>query len=178
MPIKSNVKVSKLDAAKRQLETAIRLYFNDADPMSIYTLAGASHGILENLQKNLNVRHDNSGQIDNLVIRDKYKKEIQKAIKESRKSFQMTSKDEKALINFNPRINELFLFDAVEKYINLTSEQVPYFIIFRGWFVYKHQSMFRLPNGRNLVINNLMKHYKDNKAEYFSTMLSASSGLP
>jgi hypothetical protein len=30
-------KVSKLDAAKRQLETAIRLYFSDGDPVSIHT---------------------------------------------------------------------------------------------------------------------------------------------
>jgi hypothetical protein len=32
------VRVTKLDAAKKQLETAIMLYFHDGDPVSIHTL--------------------------------------------------------------------------------------------------------------------------------------------
>ena len=41
--------ISKLDAAKRQLEMAIKLYFNDDDPISIHTLASASEEILMKL---------------------------------------------------------------------------------------------------------------------------------
>ncbi len=33
------MKILKLEAAKNQLETAIKLYFQDADPISIHTLA-------------------------------------------------------------------------------------------------------------------------------------------
>ena len=43
--------VSKLDAATRQLHMAIRLYFQDADPLGVHTLAGAAHGILEDLSQ-------------------------------------------------------------------------------------------------------------------------------
>ena len=39
-----NITVSKLDAAKRQLETVIRLYFFDGDPVSIHTLTSAVLG--------------------------------------------------------------------------------------------------------------------------------------
>jgi len=42
---------SKLDAATRQLHMAIRLYFQDADPLAIHTLAGAAHGILADLAR-------------------------------------------------------------------------------------------------------------------------------
>jgi hypothetical protein len=45
------LKVSKTDAAKRQLETAIRLWFFSADPVSIHTLAAAAHQILHDLGK-------------------------------------------------------------------------------------------------------------------------------
>ena len=38
--------VTKLDAAKRQLETAIRLWFHDAHPVSIDTLAAAALQVL------------------------------------------------------------------------------------------------------------------------------------
>jgi hypothetical protein len=39
----------KLAAAERQLDTAIWLWFNDGDLVSIQTLAGAAHGILDDL---------------------------------------------------------------------------------------------------------------------------------
>jgi len=177
MPKKTNVQVSKLDAAKRQLETAIRLYFNDADPVSIHTLAVASHDMLVNLQRNNSFHNETSRQTNGLIVRDKYMQEIKKTIKSSKQSLQQIHNAGKSFLSFSPREIEFLLFDAVEKYVQLTSEHVPYLIIFRGWFVYKHQPMFRLPHGRNIIINNLMKHYKDNKAEYFSAMLSASGGL-
>jgi hypothetical protein len=43
--------ITKLDAARRQLETAITLWFHDADPVSVHTLAMAAHGILRALNK-------------------------------------------------------------------------------------------------------------------------------
>ena len=43
--------VAKLDAAKRQLETAIRLYFSNGDPISIHTLAGAAYNIVWDVNK-------------------------------------------------------------------------------------------------------------------------------
>jgi hypothetical protein len=45
------IKVSKLDAAKRQLETAIRLYFFDGDPVSIHTLTAAAYNVLRDITK-------------------------------------------------------------------------------------------------------------------------------
>jgi len=39
----------KLDAAERQLETAIWLWFNDGDLVSINTLAGAAYNVLDDL---------------------------------------------------------------------------------------------------------------------------------
>lgn len=44
-------RVAKLDAAKRQLETAIRLYFASADPVSIHTLTAAAYQLLLDLNK-------------------------------------------------------------------------------------------------------------------------------
>jgi hypothetical protein len=39
------LKISKLDAAKRQLEVAIRLYFYFGDPVAIHTLTAAAYNI-------------------------------------------------------------------------------------------------------------------------------------
>jgi hypothetical protein len=43
------IKISKLDAARRQLDTAIRLYFMEGDPVSVHTLAAAAFEILKDL---------------------------------------------------------------------------------------------------------------------------------
>lgn len=45
----TDFEVTKLDAARRQLETAIWLLFENADSVSIHTLAHAAFGILKNV---------------------------------------------------------------------------------------------------------------------------------
>ena len=47
MPVK--LAVTKLDAARRQFETAITLWFHHGEPISIHTLVGAGHRIVLDL---------------------------------------------------------------------------------------------------------------------------------
>jgi hypothetical protein len=46
---RARMKITKLDAAKRQLATAIRLYFEDRDPVSVHTLVMAAGEIIDRL---------------------------------------------------------------------------------------------------------------------------------
>ena len=47
----TKLRVSKLEAGKRQLETAIILYFNYGDTVSIHTLSAAAYGVLRDLNE-------------------------------------------------------------------------------------------------------------------------------
>ena len=47
----ATITITKLEAARRQLTTAIRLFFNDDDIASIHTLAGAAREIYESYCK-------------------------------------------------------------------------------------------------------------------------------
>jgi len=47
----AKIVVAKIEAAKRQINTAIKLFFTDGDPVSIHTLAMAAFGILKNLSE-------------------------------------------------------------------------------------------------------------------------------
>lgn len=47
-----NIRLTKFDAARRQLRTAIELWFADGDPVSIHTLAYASHEVIHRLFRN------------------------------------------------------------------------------------------------------------------------------
>jgi hypothetical protein len=167
------IKVSILDAAKRQMETAVRLYFNDADPVSVYTLTGASHAVLTDLIK----KNGSKSSVSDFSIRNEYKREVRSKIRKAKNHLHSAAKNPESTVTVNVLTNEYFLFDACEKYMALTSEHVPYFIIFRGWFVYKHPNMFSFPRGKHVMIDNLMKTYHGDKAEYFSAMLSAAGQL-
>jgi hypothetical protein len=48
---RTHVEVNKLEAARCQLETAISLYFDYGDELSIHTLSGAAYAILHDLNK-------------------------------------------------------------------------------------------------------------------------------
>jgi hypothetical protein len=65
------LRIGKLDAARRQLETAIILWFTDGDPVAIHTLAFAAYEIIHVVSKK---RDPNRRDLlfDPLVIKDEY----------------------------------------------------------------------------------------------------------
>ncbi len=170
--VNKNIKISKLDAAKRQLETAIRLYFNDADPISVHTLACAAHGILSDINK----KHGGRPMIvsDSRVM-DEYKKKVRQKLLEAKNHFKHANNDPDAVIDFNPEVNEYFILDACIKYKELTGEFAPYLIIFWGWFVSGNLRMF---SSEPWVMEHakIRQEFKS-KADYFSKMLSVSGFL-
>jgi hypothetical protein len=54
---KDGITVTKLDAARRQLRTALRLWFHDGDPVSIHALLAAAHEIIHRLYRNKGLRN-------------------------------------------------------------------------------------------------------------------------
>lgn len=45
------MRLEKLEAARRQLETAIKLYFADGDEVSIHTLGAAAYALIQDINK-------------------------------------------------------------------------------------------------------------------------------
>jgi len=52
--VQKGIMISKLDAARRQLATAITLWFEDRDPVSIHTLVFAAYEIIHAVSKQRN----------------------------------------------------------------------------------------------------------------------------
>lgn len=165
------VKITKLDAAKRQLQTAVRLYFNDEDPISICTLTRAAHEIISVL----NEKHGKSTMImsDKLIV-DKYKEEFRKIMNAPKNFFKHADKDPAGILDFNPEENEFFLLDGCENYEILTGEKVPHFIIYRNWFYAKYPEVINIKWGGG---EEIRKRFGDNKLQYFSRMLATFAAL-
>ncbi len=76
----SVITISKLDAASRQLQTAISLWFTSDDPVSVHALAFAAYEVLHTISKKRNsYRRDLL--FDSDLIKDEYRADFNKAVK-------------------------------------------------------------------------------------------------
>src|SRR5260370_14319393 len=113
---------SPLVVARSQLLTAIDLFFNDRDPISVHALAGNAREILESLCRLAAVEP-----ITELFLRDhphKPKKDIYAALNLYRNCFKHVGKtwedrkDGQAILNqFDDSKNEYLLYVCVEDYL-------------------------------------------------------------
>jgi len=101
------LKITKLDAASRQLRTAIELWFEDGDPVSIHTLISAAHEITHKLFK---LSGHQGLLFDTHVIKDEFRGEFAKLIKSNANFFKHADKDPYKETGFAPIVNECLIF--------------------------------------------------------------------
>jgi hypothetical protein len=100
------ITVTKMDAVRRQLNTAIELWFSDGDPVAIHTLASASHDVLHILYRKKGL----TGLIfDAPLIEPEHRKQWSLLITECYNFFKHGRQDTEKTINFSPRVNEFLI---------------------------------------------------------------------
>ena len=114
------IKATKLDSARRQLETAITLWFNDSDPVSIHTLTAASYEILRDLNKK--ARGSPMGR-DSDSIKPEFSGQWRKLHSDAENFFKHADKDPHDTFNLAPQSTDIMLLDAVAKYEELSQEK-------------------------------------------------------
>jgi hypothetical protein len=131
--------VSKLDAATRQLDMAILLYFQDADPLSVHTLAGAAHGILEDLVRKQNLQSKGAG-----VLSDQ-RAFVVGMIKDAKNFLKHADRDPDVVLTFNPDWTDFLMFEAI--HMRLSLDTIKYAnIVFLIWLSAKYPSVLLLDN--------------------------------
>ena len=135
-----SINISKIDAAKRQLETAIVLYFSNADLVSIHTLSAASHEIIQTLCKPNNVK---SAIKDFDSVKPEKKKEYIDLVQGAQRFFKHANIDADKLYEFIPDTTDFLIFDACQMYQQLTNEIPKLFQIFTIWFFLKEPDIIR-----------------------------------
>ena len=105
------IEITKLEAARRQLRAAIRLWFDSGDPISIHTLAAATYEILHTLFRRRGLR----GLIfDFDLVKDEHRQDWVKGIKAMAGFFKHADRDPDGVFKFNPFANEMLLFFSVQ----------------------------------------------------------------
>ena len=104
--------ITKLEAAKRQLDCALELFFNEKDAISIHTLACAAHQVIHDSN-----RDQNGPELlfDHRDTADPSVKETKKLLHSQYNFFKHADNDPcpNCGIRFNSDISEIFLLSAV-----------------------------------------------------------------
>ncbi len=141
--MEKSIIITKLDAAKRQLETAIRLYFRDEDPVSIHTLACAAYNV---------IRDVNREQGGCLLIKDEFvavyvkpghEREVRNKLNEAENFFKHADRDHLERIEFDPDASAFIIWDATRGYFRIAREWSPLFQVFNLWFVATNENIIK-----------------------------------
>jgi hypothetical protein len=110
VPHPDSIKISKLDAARRQLRTAIRLWFYDGDPVSTHALAFAAYEIIDVIRKQRSP--DSESLFDLARVKPEYRAMLLNALKEHANFFKHGGRDPAETIAFHPDMSEIFILLA------------------------------------------------------------------
>ncbi|HXO98529.1 MAG TPA: hypothetical protein VN857_18210 [Chthoniobacterales bacterium] len=169
------IKISKLEAARRQLDTAIRLYFTDGDPISMHTLAAASFEILKDLDKhgpNTGTFYDS---IEN-VVRPGLEKQAIIAMREAQNFLKHAEQEPDKVLDFWLGYPEMLLGVACDKYRELAAEESAEMIVFALWFGIQNPNVLRTEIAERLRQIPLARTYAPSeRRQFFADFIEAAS---
>jgi len=158
------IPISKLDVAKRQLETAIRLFFKEEDPVSIHTLSAAAYDILNPLCNSKGIK----GFVKNTeMIKKERRKEYSKMINSAQNFFKHGSSDKDQVYQFHYEATPFFIWDACNMYFHLTGERPKELSIFNIWFYLRDPNMLAESPNKEILIKATVEFNPSNKRKFY-----------
>jgi hypothetical protein len=131
--ISSTITLSKLEAASRQLRTAITLWFDESDPVSVHALAFAAYEIFHTVSEHRDpYRRDLL--FDSLWIKDEFRSDWNKHIRREANFFKHGDRDPEGSIDFNPDLTEWFILFATYARALCREPQSEEETLFTWWF--------------------------------------------
>jgi len=168
-----SITVDKYQAAYRQLNTAIRIYFSGGDLVSVHTLAGASHIIFHDLVEN---KHPN-GSWEITAAQDS-KLELGKFLKIAREAqnfIKHASRDPNGVLTLNEEDTEHLLFLVIQNIcILLNNGEVlsNEATVFQLWFEAVHKYSLN-EQELNEIFDGIDGMSKNEQIEYGNKLLSS-----
>jgi hypothetical protein len=131
------MQLTKLEATQRQLETAVQLYFDYGDEVSIHTLVVVAYGIVRDVNKHRGgdsmIKDDLNGLLPLEELR-----EFKKRINSPDNFLKHADRDPESVGELDPRWTEVLLWEACKKYCELSGTQNKTLPAFVFWFVANH----------------------------------------
>lgn len=138
----AKIEINKTEAARRQIDAAIRMLFAYEDPVAIHTLAGAAFRILRDLAGK---RSDSYMQkVTQAMIKPGMESEFWRQWNTSTNFLKHADKDPEAMLeNVDEEANEGILFMASLYYQDLGHQLTSEMITLVGWYAAIHPDFMR-----------------------------------
>jgi len=127
-------RVSKLSAAQRQLRTAVAMFFEGGDVVSLHTLVAASRQGLQTLLKQREGRRGTFAEHLEEHFTPEGQKIFRAALIEAEEFFENAERDPDRELEFNPETTVFMLVECAEDYARLTGRQLRELWVFMLWF--------------------------------------------
>jgi len=128
-------KISKMDAARRQLDTTITMLFSEMDDIAIYTLVIAAGTVLRNLCK-----HAHKDSLVDVIMTPEHRKDYITHMSRASNFFKHADRDPNTILDWNAKeeLNDTLILQACLDYKTVTGSNtwpMQYFVI---WFALVH----------------------------------------
>ena len=167
-------RVSKLDAARRQLDCAIEMWFADKDEVSIHVLATAAHQLIHDLKQK-----KGGGELlfDATIIKDEYRSEYISFLKKQMNFFKHADSNAEEIIAFPPTLSILFMLFSIKGLEQLGERRNDIEHIFFLW-VAIHKPTWASPDFVELMAERVPVEHMDiarslKKQEFLESMTRA-----
>jgi hypothetical protein len=133
------LRLTKLEAARRQLEMAIRLYFEHGDEVSIHTLAAAAYAIV----RDINDHRGGEPMLKDLhcYLSADVARDFKRYINAPDNFLKHADKDPEGTGELNLRWTEALIWEASRKYCEMTGNWPIPFLTFILWFIVRHPGL-------------------------------------
>jgi hypothetical protein len=151
----TKIELSKFEVARRQLETAVLLYFRLGDPVSIHTLAAAAYNVLADV----NAKYGGVPMLKKLItlLNTEEARDFGRRLNEVENFYKHANRHTNSLYRFDPEYSEFLMLEACEKYMEMTEQQPPMLVAFRAWFVFHHADVIPLSPELQGVVRELAR---------------------
>lgn len=140
IPKEGKLPVTKLEAAVRQLETAITLWFADGDPVAICTLSSAAHEIIDCLNAGFG---GEPTMLQGRHIRPEKKELALALLRQAPNFFKHGGKDPHETHFFAVKGQMAILADSVATYNSWKIGKRAIFEVFTGWLLLSEPGLFK-----------------------------------
>jgi hypothetical protein len=169
-PERKILRVNKMESAKRQIVTAIWLWFKDADIVSVHTITAAAFGILADL-----LHHKKKGRpmpFAEEFMPKGHEKAIRELLKSDEVFFKHARKDPDAVHELYTHWTGIYLFTATKAYSDLLEptsghDLHPLMNILGFWFAMTDPELFLDLPPLTLKSADVNELRKLSKTEYF-----------
>lgn len=168
--------ISKLSAARRQLDCAIEMWFADKDQVSVHTLAVAAHQIIHNINEKT---FPDKPLFLNTPLRDEsLRGEFVAMFKEAANFFKHADRDSNpgSTIEFSPFLTQIFLIYSIQGLTQLGEAKTDMETVFQFWFLLHNPEVnpdFLKALGDTVPIKHVELTRRMKKREFLKTMLEA-----